>query len=42
MSSGRVNGVAFSNGESTLVVNGQPIRLNDIVEVIQDGTAEAS
>ncbi len=42
MSSGRVSGVAFNNGESTLVVNGQPIRLDDVIEVIQDGTAEAS
>jgi len=42
MSSGLVSGVAFNNGESALVVNGQPIRLDDIIEVIQGGTAETS
>jgi flagellar basal-body rod modification protein FlgD len=42
LSSGRVSGVAFNDGESALVVNGQPIRLDDVVEVIQGGTAEES
>jgi flagellar basal-body rod modification protein FlgD len=42
LSSGRVSGVAFNDGESTLVVNGQPIRLDDVIEVIQDGTAAES
>jgi len=42
MSRGRVSGVAFNNGESALVVNGQTIRLDDVIEVIQGETAETS
>lgn len=34
MSSGRVSGVAFNNGEAALVVNGHSIRMNDVIEVI--------
>jgi len=40
LSSGRVSGVAFKDGESALIVNGQPIRMIDVIEVIQGGSAE--
>ena len=41
LSRGRVSGVAFEDGEATLVVNGQATRMTDVVEVIQ-GDAEES
>lgn len=34
-SMGRVSGVAFEDGEAMLVVNGQSVRLEDVVEVMQ-------
>jgi flagellar basal-body rod modification protein FlgD len=42
LSSGRVSGVSFDNGEAALVVNGQPVPLDTIVEVIQDDTGEGA
>jgi len=42
LSSGRVDGVAFNNGEAALVVNGQTIRLDDIIEVIQGVAVDES
>lgn len=35
LSSGRVSGVTFNNGESALVVNGQSVRMTDVIEVVQ-------
>ncbi|MGD9332376.1 MAG: flagellar hook capping FlgD N-terminal domain-containing protein [Desulfobacterales bacterium] len=35
LSGGRVTGVAFEDGEAALVVNGQSIRMTDVVEVVQ-------
>lgn len=42
LSSGRVGGVAFNNGEAALVVNGQIIRLDDIIEVVQGAAVDES
>lgn len=42
LSSGRVSGVAFTDGESSLTVNGQSIRMNDVIEVIQGVAAAES
>ena len=42
LSSGRVSGVTFKNGEAHLVVHGQSVRLDDIIEVIQGVAAEES
>jgi flagellar basal-body rod modification protein FlgD len=42
LSSGRVSGVTFNSGEAALVVNGQSIRLDDIIEVVQGQAAEDS
>lgn len=39
-STGRVSGVAFQDGEAALVVNGQPVRLEDVLEVVR-GADEA-
>jgi flagellar basal-body rod modification protein FlgD len=40
LSSGRVSGVSFNDGEAGLVVNGQAVRMDDVIEVIQGGTGE--
>jgi len=40
LSSGRVSGVSFVDGEASLVVNGQTVPLETIIEVIQGGTEE--
>lgn len=37
---GRVSGVAFSGGEAGLVVNGQAVRMADIIEVMQEEATE--
>lgn len=42
MSSGRVSGVAFEDGEAALMVNGQAIRLEDVLEIRQGAAPEAS
>jgi flagellar basal-body rod modification protein FlgD len=42
LSSGRVSGVTFNSGEAALVVNGQSVRLDDIIEVVQGQAAEES
>ncbi len=36
LSSGRVEGITFKDGHAELMVNGQPIKMGDVVEVIQD------
>ena len=42
MSSGRVSGVAFEDGAARLVVNGQSVPLDSIIEVIQSDTEEGA
>lgn len=42
LSSGRVSGVNFNNGESALVVNGQSVRMTDVIEVIQSASDQPS
>ena len=41
MSSGRVSGVSFNGGEASLVVNGQFVSLDSIIEVIQGADEDA-
>ena len=38
LSSGRVSGVSYSNGEAALVVNGLTVQLDTIIRVIQEET----
>lgn len=40
LSSGRVSGVAFNDGQAGLVVNGQAVRMEDIIEVLRAESAE--